>query len=105
MSKINVEFVVAGERKVVSAEEGKTLMEVALDNGIDEIVAECGGACVCATCHCLPEAQWLSQLPEPGPDEEMMLEYSVDNRQENSRLACQITLSKALDGLVVSLPQ
>jgi 2Fe-2S ferredoxin len=33
-----------------------------------------------------------------------MLDFAAAPRQPNSRLACQITLTDALDGLVVDLP-
>jgi len=47
---------------------------------------------------------WLGKLPAMGPDEDNMLDYAAAARQPNSRLACQITLTEALDGLVVDLP-
>ena len=40
-----------GERYEVSAENGSTVMENAIRNGVPGIEAECGGACACATCH------------------------------------------------------
>jgi 2Fe-2S ferredoxin len=38
------------------------------------------------------------------PNEDAMLGLSAD-RQENSRLSCQLTLSDELDGLVVTTPE
>jgi len=47
----------------------------------------------------------LGKLPEIDPTENDMLECTVSPREENSRLSCQIKVTKALDGLVVRLPE
>lgn len=82
---------------------GLTLMEAAVRGGIDEIEAECGGAISCGTCHVyIPEA-WREATGEAGELEVEILEM-VEDRRPCSRLSCQITLTEALDGLVVELP-
>lgn len=92
-----------GTRHTLEAEDGQTLAEVATQNGVNGIVAECGGARVCGTCHCYIDADWRSDVGTPDEEELMMLEFSESYRSE-SRLGCQVTVSKALDGLVVRLP-
>ena len=92
-----------GTRHSVDAEEGQTVAEAAIQNGIDGIVAECGGARVCGTCHCYVDARWCTAAGTPDEEETMMLEYS-ENHQPDSRLGCQIAMSKALDGVVIHLP-
>lgn len=93
----------SGERREVSAPDGLTLMEVARQHGIEGIVAQCGGACACATCHVYVAADWLGKL-EPREDmEEGMLESAWEPRV-NSRLSCQIHLTPRLDGLEVTVP-
>ena len=93
-----------GARREVRAPDGVTVMEVARQQGIDGIVAQCGGACACATCHVYVAAQWLGKL-EPREDmEEGMLESAWEPRA-NSRLSCQIHVTAALDGLEVTVPQ
>ena len=92
-----------GERREVQAEPSQTVMEVATKAGIDEIVAECGGACACATCHVYVAPEWFDKLPPASPMEMDMLDFAVDPRP-NSRLSCQISLTEALDGLVVETP-
>jgi 2Fe-2S ferredoxin len=94
-----------GETHEVQAQEGYSLMEVALANGVPGIVAECGGACTCATCHVYIAAGWLDALVPPDEMEEAMLEFADGEVQPNSRLACQIKLNQALDGMVVELPR
>ena len=83
---------------------GNSVMQGAVDNMIDGIVAECGGACVCATCHCMVDDAWREKTGTASDDEEMMLE-AASGRQENSRLSCQMTVTEDMDGLVVHLPE
>ena len=39
-----------GARRVVDVPVGHSIMEGAVRNGIEGIVAECGGSATCATC-------------------------------------------------------
>ena len=90
----------SGREVVVEAPAGATVMETAIDNGIEGIVAECGGACSCATCHVYVDPAWAARLPARDAQEDGMLDCVID-RRETSRLSCQIVLTKDLDGLVV----
>lgn len=92
-----------GEVRAVDAAIGSNLMQVALDNGIDEILAECGGACSCATCHCYIDDAWVSKVPPADPIETSMLGCVLEQKA-NSRLSCQIIVSDDLDDLTVHLP-
>ncbi len=77
---------------------GSTLMEGAVDNGVEGIVAECGGACACATCHAYIDDAWIQRLDPPGEMEDAMLDSVID-RRPNSRLTCQIEVTADLAGL------
>ncbi len=102
---INVVFVDAsGERREVSAAPGQSLMETAILSGVPGIDADCGGACACATCQVYVDTAWSERLPPISEAEANMLEFAA-NRQENSRLACQIKLFAELDGLTVTTPE
>jgi ferredoxin, 2Fe-2S len=92
-----------GTARTVDAEEGSTVMENAVRNGIPGIEAECGGACACATCHVYVAEEWKDTVGEPEPMEEDMLDFAYDVRP-NSRLSCQIRVKLELDGLVVHTP-
>lgn len=94
----------SGEEQAVEAENGKSVMQTALDNNVRGIIGDCGGACSCATCHVYVDPQWLSKLPPVGDMEEVLLEEVCDP-QDNSRLSCQIKITDELDGLVVRLPE
>jgi ferredoxin, 2Fe-2S len=89
-----------GTRRDVDAPKGTTVMEAAIDNGVNGIVAECGGACSCATCHVYVDPAWSAKLPPRQAQEDGMLDCVLD-RRDNSRLSCQIVLTDALDGLLV----
>ena len=80
---------------------GKSLMLLMFHAGLP-ISAECGGCCVCATCHIHVDADWLTRLPPRGEEEVAMLDLAIDVRP-TSRLSCQVELSEALDGLRVTL--
>ena len=88
----------------VEAENGSTVMENAIRNAVPGIEAECGGACACATCHVYVDAAWKDKVGAPNEQETSMLSF-VDSVQDTSRLSCQITVTGALDGLVVHLPE
>ena len=81
-----------------------TVMEAAKLNDVAGIEAECGGACACATCHCYVDEARLGELPAASEGELAMLENVASERRPNSRLACQIKSSAALEGLKVLLP-
>ncbi|MDT8398954.1 MAG: 2Fe-2S iron-sulfur cluster-binding protein [Pseudomonadales bacterium] len=88
----------------IEVSNGSSVMQGAVDNMIDGIVAECGGACSCATCHCYVDEAWLDRIPPADAMEKDMLECVLEP-QPGSRLSCQIKLTPALDGLVVRLPE
>jgi 2Fe-2S ferredoxin len=93
-----------GARRDVDVKSGLSLMESAVRHNVSGIVAECGGACACATCHVYVEPDWLARTGPRTEVEESMLDYA-DGVRPNSRLSCQIKVTEDLDGLVVALPQ
>jgi 2Fe-2S ferredoxin len=92
-----------GSRQTVEAKTGTSLMEAAVDNDVAGIVAECGGACSCATCHVYVDAAWVAKLPPPDAQEDGMLDCVLE-RTKQSRLSCQIEIGPLLDGLLVEVP-
>ncbi len=85
-------------------ELGVSLMQGASDTMFDGILAECGGSCSCATCHCYIDESWTDKL-EPPTDMEADLLTCVTDLRDSSRLSCQINITEALDGLVLHLPE
>jgi len=93
-----------GGRREIDAPLGITLMEVARQHGVQGVVAQCGGACMCATCHVYIDPAWAERLEPREEMEEGMLESAWEPR-DNSRLSCQIHITADLDGLHVTVPQ
>jgi 2Fe-2S ferredoxin len=83
-------------------EAGLSVMEVIRDNGFDELLAICGGCCSCATCHVHVDPEFAAKLPPMSEDENDLLDSSSD-RDERSRLSCQLQFTSALDGLRVTI--
>ncbi|MCH7833991.1 MAG: 2Fe-2S iron-sulfur cluster binding domain-containing protein [Proteobacteria bacterium] len=89
-----------GTQHDVDVETGYSVMEGAINNDIQGIVAECGGACACATCHSYIDEAWLDKLPKMDDMEDSMLDAAFE-RKSNSRLTCQLEVTDEFDGLVV----
>ncbi len=93
-----------GTRKSIQGDTGTPVMFLAKRNDIEGILAECGGACCCATCHVHIDPDWFGRLPEMDDDEKDMLDFA-EGVDEFSRLSCQLKVTDALDGLVVNVPE
>ena len=94
-----------GERRTLDVPGGTSLMAAAVSRQLDGIVGECGGSCMCATCHVYVREDQLSKLPEMELGEDAMLDGTASPRRPNSRLSCQLVASDALDGIVVHTPE
>ncbi len=93
-----------GSQHTVKARIGRSLMQAAVDAGLDGIAADCGGSLSCATCHIIIAPDWRALLPAADADEAAMLEMTAAPAEPGSRLACQLKLAPALDGLQARLP-
>jgi 2Fe-2S ferredoxin len=103
MAKITyIEF--DGSEHVVDVEPGHSVMRGAKQNGIPGIDADCGGACQCGTCHVFVDPAWQGRIGDRTELEIAMLDFAEDVLP-NSRLACQLQVTEALDGLVVRMPE
>ncbi|QIG80770.1 2Fe-2S iron-sulfur cluster-binding protein [Stakelama tenebrarum] len=83
-----------------NVDTGQSLMEVGRTNGVEGILADCGGCCSCATCHVYVDEEWREKVGTPDDIETDMLDMAEEPK-ENSRLSCQIQLTEELDGLTV----
>jgi 2Fe-2S ferredoxin len=95
----------AGERFQIEEPVGESVMEGAVRNGIDGFVAECGGSCLCATCHVYVDEAFLPRLPPIDDEQDAMLDSTACERMPNSRLSCQIAVRLELEGLIVRMPE
>jgi len=92
-----------GKSHTLEVANGLTVMEGAVQNNIPGIDADCGGSCACATCHVYVDEKWFNKLVNKESAEEDMLDMAFEPKKF-SRLSCQLTVSDALDGLVVKMP-
>ena len=93
-----------GAVRDVQGNTGDSVMETAVRNGVPGIVAECGGSLSCATCHVFVREDCLAQLPPMEDMEDEMLYGTVVDREDNSRLSCQVRLTEELE-LFVTTPE
>ena len=94
----------SGNAVTLAVPDGWSLMQSAVANGVEGMVAECGGSCTCATCHCYVDPARFLELPPPSQSEAAMLANVAADRRANSRLSCQIKCGPALEGLVIHWP-
>jgi ferredoxin, 2Fe-2S len=92
-------------RQTFDVTEGLSVMQGAVTHGVSGILGECGGNAMCATCHVYIDPPQAEMLPSMSADEEALLDGAASERKPNSRLSCQLTVTAALDGLVVELPE
>lgn len=92
-----------GAVDVVDVGDNTTVMRAALLNNVDGIVGECGGQAMCATCHVYVRSS-LEGLPEVSDDEDEMLDCTMEDRLDNSRLGCQLVAGRDFDSLEVDVP-
>tara|TARA_B100000686_G_scaffold9941_1_gene10029 strand:- start:139 stop:459 length:321 start_codon:yes stop_codon:yes gene_type:complete len=93
-----------GKSHTVNVANGLSVMEGAVQNNIQGILADCGGGMACATCHVYVKEDWFNKLPKKQEGEDDMLDQAFEPKK-NSRLSCQIEVSDDLDGLIVNLPE
>ncbi|MCV6625892.1 MAG: 2Fe-2S iron-sulfur cluster-binding protein [Cellvibrionaceae bacterium] len=92
-----------GGEHALEAQAGDNLMQLALDNMVPGIDADCGGLCACGTCHVFVE-QGLENLGDKAEMEQTMINSRPD-KLDSSRLSCQVTISDAMDGLTLRIPE
>ena len=93
-----------GTEHKVDLEEGKSLMQIAMDNGVPGVDADCGGECACGTCHVIVDANWMASTGSVSDEEQQMLDMTPE-QADSSRLSCQIQTTSEMDGMVVRLPE
>ncbi len=97
-------FINGDDMKIaVEAKEGLSVLEVAQLNNI-ELEGYCGGALACGACHVILNPKEFAILPAPSDEENDVLDL-VQGLTETSRLACQIIITKDMEGMTFKLPK
>jgi 2Fe-2S ferredoxin len=99
---VKIIFIHKGERKEFQVPIGTTVLEAAHNNDID-LEGACEGSLACSTCHVIVDKSFYDKLESPSEDEEDMLDLAF-GLTSTSRLGCQITMTKELDGLTLVVP-
>jgi 2Fe-2S ferredoxin len=92
-----------GTTRVVDIAVGHSVMEAAKNNGVKGILGDCGGCCICGTCHVYVDAAWREFIGPPTDIEVATMDFS-ENVREESRLGCQLKITDAHDGLILRIP-
>ncbi len=94
-----------GTVRTVDARVGDTVMDTAIENDIDDVVAECGGNLICATCHVYLDDATAALFEEPDDAELDMLEGVAAERRKHSRLSCQLVVKAELADHTIETPE
>ncbi|AWV96751.1 2Fe-2S iron-sulfur cluster-binding protein [Arcticibacterium luteifluviistationis] len=100
MAKIT--FITQNEEEITLEADSGSVMELAVENGVEGIDGDCGGVCSCATCHVHVLPEFVSKTGEASEIEKDMLELD-DKVNEYSRLSCQMEISEDLDGIILKV--
>ena len=95
----------SGISRKVDVPAGVSVMQGALNHRVEGILGECGGNCMCATCHVYVDVAHLNRIPPAQQNEKLMLSIAAEGPETNSRLSCQIRMTDELDGIIVRLPR
>jgi 2Fe-2S ferredoxin len=94
----------SGLSRQIDVPIGVSVMQAALNHRVEGILGECGGNCLCATCHVYADPSSLNRIPPATDNEKFMLSIAAEGPESNSRLSCQIKMTEDLNGIVVRLP-
>lgn len=104
---INIRLIKGNEVLDASVQEGLRIMDLKYDKQCENFLREyecaCEGSLACSTCHVILDRDSYDRLTEPKDDENDMLDLAY-GLTRTSRLGCQITLVKNLDGIVITIP-
>ncbi|XP_071863096.1 adrenodoxin-like protein 1, mitochondrial Ferredoxin 1 [Bombus fervidus] len=101
---VNVTFIdKMGKRIPIKGKVGDNVLYLAHRYGI-EMEGACEASLACTTCHIYVHHDYMDKLPTAEEKEEDLLDLAPFLK-ENSRLGCQIILTKELDGIELELPQ
>lgn len=103
-NKIAVTFILKnGDKVVTEANEGENLLYLAHRYNI-ELEGACEASLACTTCHVYVDENFFPNLTPSSEKEDDLLD-NAPFLKENSRLGCQIIVTKEMNGITVTLPK
>ncbi|MFS4447917.1 2Fe-2S iron-sulfur cluster-binding protein [Maribacter sp. 2307UL18-2] len=100
MAKIT--FITSDHQTIELEGDSGSVMELAVEHNVNGIDGDCGGVCSCATCHVHVRPEDMEKTGAASEIETDMLELD-DNADAYSRLSCQIAISDAIDGVILTV--
>ena len=91
-----------GDQHTIQTDYAQTVMEAIRDEGLDDLIGQCGGCCSCATCHVYVDPTWAAKTGSANEEEGFIISSSAHST-DHSRLSCQINLSPEISGIIVTL--
>lgn len=92
------------EETIVFSDEGISVLEAAKQNDVN-IEGACNGGLACSTCHVYVEGEEnFKKLEKASEEEEDMLDLAFDPK-ENSRLCCQLIITKEFENMRFTIPK
>lgn len=88
-------------RSRVTAGQGDSLLAALKGAGLP-VTSICGGRAACGSCKLAVGTAWIDRLPPPEKTERRLLSH-LPGYRDGDRLACQIRLTTALDGLEIQM--
>ncbi|XP_045540737.1 adrenodoxin-like protein 1, mitochondrial [Papilio machaon] len=92
-----------GKKTKVRGKVGDNVLYLAHRYGI-EMEGACEASLACTTCHVYVQQDYFDKLPMSEEKEDDLLDMAPFLK-ENSRLGCQIVLTKELEGMELRLPK
>lgn len=100
---VNVTIIDRDANKIhIRGKIGENILDLAQLHKVD-LEGACEGSIECCTCHVYINKEYVDKLPKATDEEKDMLDLALALR-DNSRLGCQVILTKDLDGITVQLP-
>ncbi|KAK6316984.1 hypothetical protein J4Q44_G00123840 [Coregonus suidteri] len=104
--KVTIHFINQdGIKTTTAVTEGQTLLDVVVNKNLDMSgFGACEGTLACSTCHLIFDKTFYEKM-ETMVDEEMDMLDLAYGLTKTSRLGCQVTVQKWMDGMTVQVPQ
>ncbi|XP_054716463.1 adrenodoxin-like [Uloborus diversus] len=109
-ARVPITFVkVDGTQLTGIGKEGESLLDVIVNNELDlSGYGACEGTLSCSTCHVIFKEEDFQKLKDEhqiATDEELDMLDLAPGACSTSRLGCQITVTKDMSGLTVTVPE